>query len=146
MPDHRKSLPADVLAELLKGNKIEAIKLLRQATGLGLKESKDAIDRHAGLQRSDPSGASSRVQIPPAVIDALQRDKKVEAVRLLRDTSGLDLKGAKDRIDMHLNESQRNLHERAPGEVPRSNGLAGWIVTLAIIGIIAHYVLRSSGG
>ena len=146
MPDHRKSLPVDVLVELLKGNKIEAIKLLREATGLGLKESKDTVDRHDRPLKLDPSAASASVKIPPAVIDALQRGKKVEAVRLMRDTSGLDLKGAKDRIDMHLNESQRHLHARAPGEVPRSNGVAGWIVAVAIVGIIAHYVLRSSGG
>lgn len=30
---------------LAKGHKINAIKILREATGLGLKESKDAIDR-----------------------------------------------------------------------------------------------------
>lgn len=146
MPDPRNSLPVDVLAELRKGNKIEAIKLLREATGLGLKQSKDAIERHDRPDKSDPAAAASRVPIPPAVIEALQRGKKVEAVRLLRATSGLDLKGAKDRIDMHLDESQRSFSHLAPGEVPRSNGAAGWIVAVAIVGIIAHYVLRSSGG
>ncbi|MBK7052371.1 MAG: hypothetical protein RL710_3348 [Pseudomonadota bacterium] len=38
------TLPADVLDALLSGNKIEAIKLLRQRTGIGLKEAKDQID------------------------------------------------------------------------------------------------------
>ena len=38
------ALPADVLDALLSGNKIEAIKLLRQRTGLGLKEAKDQIE------------------------------------------------------------------------------------------------------
>ncbi len=33
---------------LAQGHKIEAIKLLREATGLGLKESKDAVERMAG--------------------------------------------------------------------------------------------------
>lgn len=35
----------EVAEALARGNKIEAIKLLREATGLGLKESKDAVDR-----------------------------------------------------------------------------------------------------
>ena len=35
-------------AALAQGNKIAAIKLLREATGLGLKESKDAVERMAG--------------------------------------------------------------------------------------------------
>src|SRR5581483_2863397 len=38
------TLPAGVQAALLGGNTIEAIKLYRQATGVGLKEAKDAID------------------------------------------------------------------------------------------------------
>ncbi len=39
-------LPADVLAALQKGQKIEAIKLLREARGIGLKEAKEAVERH----------------------------------------------------------------------------------------------------
>ena len=146
MSDPRKSLPVDVLVEFLKGNKVEAIKLLREATGLGLKEAKDAIDRHGRTTASDATRASSRAQVPPAVIEALQRGEKVETGRHMRNTSGLDLKGAKDRIDMHLNESQRSLSHLAPGEVPRSDGAAGWIVAVAIVGIIVHFVLRSAGG
>ena len=37
-----------IQAALAQGNKIAAIKLLRGATGLGLKESKDAVDRMGG--------------------------------------------------------------------------------------------------
>jgi ribosomal protein L7/L12 len=37
-----------VEAALAQGNKIAAIKLLREATGLGLKESKDAVERMGG--------------------------------------------------------------------------------------------------
>ncbi|MBN1121893.1 MAG: ribosomal protein L7/L12 [Anaerolineae bacterium] len=37
----------DVRAALLSGNKIEAIKLYRLQTGVGLKEAKDAVDEMA---------------------------------------------------------------------------------------------------
>jgi ribosomal protein L7/L12 len=37
-------LPANVKAALNRGETIEAIKLLRQATGMGLKDAKDRID------------------------------------------------------------------------------------------------------
>lgn len=37
-------LPGGADAALLAGNKIDAIKIVREATGLGLKESKDAVD------------------------------------------------------------------------------------------------------
>jgi len=43
-PLSETEIPADALAALKRGNKIEAIKLMRQSTGLGLKESKDAVE------------------------------------------------------------------------------------------------------
>jgi ribosomal protein L7/L12 len=39
---------AAVQAALAAGNKIAAIKLLREASGLGLKEAKDAVERMPG--------------------------------------------------------------------------------------------------
>jgi len=39
-------LPPQVQQALQRGNQIEAIKLLRAATGLGLKEAKQLIDAH----------------------------------------------------------------------------------------------------
>lgn len=38
-------LPADVLAAIKAGNKIKAIKLLREATGIGLANAKVVVDR-----------------------------------------------------------------------------------------------------
>ena len=37
-------LPDNVVAALKRGNKVEAIKLLREQTGAGLKEAKDAVE------------------------------------------------------------------------------------------------------
>jgi ribosomal protein L7/L12 len=45
--------PGAVLQELLAGRKIQAIKVYREATGVGLKEAKEAVERLAtqrGLQ------------------------------------------------------------------------------------------------
>lgn len=48
-------LPTEALAALQAGNKIEAIKQVRAARGLDLKEAKDLVDRYVagqpGLQR-----------------------------------------------------------------------------------------------
>lgn len=71
-------LPAEVLLALQQGNKIEAIKLLRLRTGLGLKEAKDEIDRvvrsRAGLyipRKSAPAGERLRGLIVLAAAIAL---------------------------------------------------------------------------
>ncbi|NQD91531.1 50S ribosomal protein L7/L12 [Pseudomonas sp. CrR25] len=37
-------MPSDVVAALERGRKIEAIKLLRERRGLGLKEAKEAVE------------------------------------------------------------------------------------------------------
>jgi len=45
--------PGAVLQELLAGRKIQAIKVYREATGVGLKEAKDAVEllaRQRGLE------------------------------------------------------------------------------------------------
>lgn len=39
-------LPGEAIAALERGNKIEAIKLVREAQGLGLKEAKDAVEAY----------------------------------------------------------------------------------------------------
>ncbi len=46
MQDSTGPLPPDVVDALRRGNKIEAIKRLRTATGLGLAEAKDRIDSY----------------------------------------------------------------------------------------------------
>ncbi len=40
-------LPANVIAAVQRGEKIEAIKILRERTGMGLKEAKDAVEAWA---------------------------------------------------------------------------------------------------
>ena len=43
-------LSAEVISALHRGNKIEAIKLLREEQGIGLKEAKDAVDAYVRTQ------------------------------------------------------------------------------------------------
>lgn len=52
---HRNSsaapgLPAAAIAALRRGNKIEAIKLVREERNIGLKEAKDAVEDHVKTQ------------------------------------------------------------------------------------------------
>lgn len=46
MNDTDVTLPGGAIAALESGQMIEAIKIVREATGLGLKESKDTVDRY----------------------------------------------------------------------------------------------------
>ena len=51
-PGDPRPLPDDVVAALRQGNKIEAIRRLREAWKIGLKEAKDRIDAHVA---ADPA-------------------------------------------------------------------------------------------
>lgn len=50
-------LPAEVVNAIHAGRKIEAIKLLREARGLGLKDAKHAVDAYI---RKNPSAQQPR--------------------------------------------------------------------------------------
>lgn len=73
--------------------------------------------------------------LPTAVIDALQRGKRIEAIRRLREASGLGLAEARALIEHHLAEGsalRSPLDGRSPGEVPRSSE-AVWLLVIALL-------------
>jgi len=62
--------PPAAEAALLKGNKIEAIKIVREQQGIGLKEAKDMVDQHVaanpGLRvQVESAQAAARGQLLP---------------------------------------------------------------------------------
>jgi hypothetical protein len=63
----------------------------------------DALLKHQGVQ-FDPYS-----DLPPAVLDALRRGKKIEAIKEYRAATGADLKDAKDAVE----ELQRRAAPRA---------------------------------
>jgi len=144
------SLPSNVLDALRGGNKVEAIKRLRQATGLGLAEAKQLVDAHASRvsgKRASTSTSTSTPsplpanQLPAAVAEAIQRGSVIEAIRLLRDQKGMGLKEAKDAL-----ERARPLAERSAGGPPEMFNLfvnaLWWVLALILGGFAAYYFLR----
>lgn len=155
------SLPPDVLAALDNDQLIEAIKRLRAATGLGLKEAKDLIDAHqrgeaVSITAGTAAPTGSSFHVPDAVRQALAEDNKIEAIRLLRDHEGLSLKDAKDRADA----IEQSMAEPAsigigagttapglsPGQQP-GGGAGNWIVVavVLVITVVAYLWMRGGG-
>lgn len=93
--------PYQRIADLLRaGRKIEAIKLLRETTGVSLKEAKDEVDRLSLDLAGDvePPPGEGR-DLPDEVRTLAAQGKKIEAIKALREQSGLSLKEAKARVD-----------------------------------------------
>jgi ribosomal protein L7/L12 len=143
-------LAAPVLDALNRGNVIEAFKLMRAASGLGLREAKQALDAYQrGKQPSAAQPEFPRAlpggSLPPSVVEALQRGNKIEAVTRLRQQTGLGLKEAKDAVELF-----RQLHPRpddpSPGEVRDSGGALVWVaVALAVVFLLAYRIFQRLG-
>jgi ribosomal protein L7/L12 len=89
----------DEVATLLeRGQKIEAIKRYREATGVGLKEAKDAVE---AIQRGQavPSGPQSDRDLEDEVVSLLEQGQKIEAIKRYRERTGVGLKEAKDAVE-----------------------------------------------
>jgi ribosomal protein L7/L12 len=82
-----------IRADIGRGNKIEAIKLYRELTGAGLKESKDVIEYLA--KNPDAWEAKKKAPRPelddaPGVRDLLDVGRDDEAIDLYRRFAGVD--------------------------------------------------------
>jgi len=108
--DHLIDAERDALSRAGKSvDKIALTKALREATGLGLREAKDAVEGY--LARRSGDGPDGR---PAGWIDGLidaeraaanREDRQVTKIGLIkavREASGLGLKEAKDAVEDYL--------------------------------------------
>jgi ribosomal protein L7/L12 len=94
-----------------KGNKIAAVKLYRETTGVSLREAKEVVDTIA-------PGSPINLSVPERndgpnpflenrIKSLLAGRKKIEAVKLYRETYNCGLKEAKDAVDRLQAEMRR---------------------------------------
>jgi len=93
-------LDQEVQAAADRGDLVEAIKLLRGKTGMGLKESKEAVEAYLGGAAS--VSVPRPEEIPVAAISALHEGKMIDAIRATREATGLGLKESRDAVDHYL--------------------------------------------
>ncbi len=139
-------LPEAAIAALRAGNKIDAITIVREATGLGLKEAKDAVEQYVPGDR--PYRAPERRSFggeafPLAAVSALQNGRFIDAVKIVRQAQGGGLKEAKEAVDRYVASEPliRGRLGAARAETRRSALL--WGIALALLaGLIAHFLVK----
>jgi ribosomal protein L7/L12 len=129
-------LPDYVIEALSHGNKIEAIKRLRQARHMGLAEAKAAVESWQGSGSAARCSSPAQVrpqtlQLPEDVVAALHSGNKIEAIKRLRLAQPLGLKDARDTVEAWLAE-QPDI-AATPGKAARSASRASLLLTLAVI-------------
>jgi ribosomal protein L7/L12 len=147
----------DRIQQLVReGKKIEAIKLVREQTDLGLKEARDAVE---GIERGElPDLTPHTVAAPRSVsgvdldeiTELLLQGKKIEAIKLYREQTGVGLREARDAIEA-IEETGRPA--RVPGSPVdgpprrRASRLGCWLGCLPMllfIGVCAGFIMLSS--
>lgn len=134
------TLPANVQAAIQQGRTVEAIKLLRESSGLGLKEAKEIIDDYSSGNAVSITSPDAALSPPAAMTDALQRGNKIEAIRLLREQTGLGLKEAKEAVEAMPHQALSNISSY---KVADGAG-KGWVFALAILGLLGYFLFYKS--
>ncbi|MBE9066683.1 ribosomal protein L7/L12 [Leptolyngbya cf. ectocarpi LEGE 11479] len=106
-----KSNIQDQVRSLMQSNQnIAALKLVRSATGWGLKAAKDYVETYPDLAPLTPQANSPEVEDSPEeknlddqIRDLLKKHQKVSAIKLVRETKGWGLKQAKDYVERFPN-------------------------------------------
>lgn len=108
------ALAAQVVSLVRGGNKIEAIRVYREAMNVGLREAKEAVETIEGQLRQDrPAPVPAPPPAPPAaqragrpvpawmapVVDQLQRGNKIGAIKAYREATGVGLAEAKATVE-----------------------------------------------
>jgi ribosomal protein L7/L12 len=101
-----------VREQIARGNKIEAIKIYREKTGVGLKEAKDAVEAMeagrpvivqqvtlVGASAAAGAGFASSAEMMDEVKRQLRKGNKIEAIKTYREYFNVGLKEAKDAVD-----------------------------------------------
>ncbi|HJR74663.1 MAG TPA: ribosomal protein L7/L12 [Luteimonas sp.] len=149
-------IPPEAIAALRQGRTIEAIKHLRDATGLDLKRAKAVIDAHAARidrgqaqQTAERMSASSGVAFPQDAAEALARGDLIDAIKRLREANPqFDLKTAKDLVEKHRHGAHASApmasaQKRVPTVVEGDRGSRGWLWLVALAAIFALWYLFS---
>jgi ribosomal protein L7/L12 len=137
-------LPEAARQALAQGRVIEAIKIVREIEGVGLKEAKariDAFDGRSIAGTDAPSAASPLAAgrpLPAAAQAALARGETIAAIRIVREVEGIGLKEAKARVDAH--------HGRDAGlplghaGAPERRGAGLWVLVLLTVLLVAWWL------
>jgi hypothetical protein len=77
--------------------------------------------------------------LPTAAITALQQGRKIEAITIVRQSSGLQLKDAKDRVERYLATQPALQRQLADAQAQNRRGCLLFVVGLGLVAATAFY-------
>ena len=127
MSKEAEDLWAEIGRLLAEGRKIEAVKRYREATGAGLAAAKEMVE---AIARGEPPPEDKPVAsaFDSEVLAFLQGGKKIEAIKLYRQRTGVGLKEAKDAVEA--------IAAQAGIAAPAGSGCAGVVLLLTVVPLL----------
>lgn len=157
MSKARDLLPNAVLADIDAGNKMAAIKRLRELGGVNLAEAKSMVEAASPASQVVRAPRPALGRLAGMLVTAALKGDKEEAMKSLREqvqrmaaergeatraatpaTSGA--KPARTTVFHHHHEAPRSRPGLSPGEVPRAGGAVG-VAMVVLVGIVVAYTL-----
>lgn len=96
----------NVIRLLSNNRKLEAIKFVVDSTGVSLKEAKDFVEKYesvANTAKAHLENPYKNNEVPEAIANQartlLSQGRKIEAVKLVKDSTNLGLKECKDFVE-----------------------------------------------
>lgn len=146
-------LPAAAVDALRRGRTIEAVKIVRESSGLALKEAHELVQRHVQQMARQASDVAEQVDaadrpakvggfvFPPEAANAIARGDVIDAIAQVRRANpGFDLRTAKAAID-DLRGARPNVTsgmpkaQRIPTVVEGDRG-NHWLLVIVLIALV----------
>lgn len=137
---------------------IDAIKLYREVTGVGLKEAKDAVTEmwHGKPLQAPliPSESEDDTLLEGQIKQLLRKRQKIEAVKIYREAHNCGLKDAKDAVDAIEAQMRRENRASLPASTDpfaedtqrnRNFLIFALAFILLVIGGLAFFFLAGNG-
>jgi ribosomal protein L7/L12 len=139
MNSPRTAIPHAAQEAADRGELVAAIKITREATGLGLKEAKEAVESYSSLGVGRGSAAGGD-QVPLGAISSLHQGDLIGAIRQTREATGRGLKDSKEAVESYL-EAHPHVRDQFRSAARRHGGGVGRLVTFIGLVIIAALVV-----
>lgn len=78
---------------------------------------------------------------PSAAETALLKGSKIEAIKIVRNERGIDLKAAKDLVELHVATHPGLQMQIDSAQAASRQGILPWLMAVVVIGVLVYYFL-----
>ncbi|MGO1071907.1 ribosomal protein L7/L12 [Lysobacter sp. CA199] len=151
-PAANAGFPEAARIAIQRGQTIVAIKIVREAYGLGLREAKDLVEAYidrgdAALTGLAHAGPDRAADLPGEVVALILGGERTRAAQLLQSQHGLSAQESLARIaDFEVGRKKRSRISDSGRTVGPGDRESGWLLALVAGVVVLALVLYFAGG